>query len=81
MTRNIIAAVAIVAFASSLPLSSALAKHHAKPHADARAEATPAAKNHAAEEIPGVNPMQNSPPIPPAANKQPYVPIPGVNPM
>lgn len=81
MTRNIIAAVAIVAFASGLSVSSASAKHHhAKPQADAHAEMAPAATNRA-QEIQGVNPMQNSPAAPPVANKQPYVAVPGVNPM
>jgi len=81
MTRNIIAAVAIVALASGLSVSSASAKHHhAKPQADAHAEMAPAATNRA-QEIQGVNPMQNSPVAPPAANKQPYVAVPGVNPM
>jgi len=87
MTRNLIAAVAIVALASGLSVSSASAKHHhAKPQADAHAEMAPGTKasdpatNHAGE-IQGVNPMQNAPAIPPAANKQPYVAVPGVNPM
>ena len=87
MTRNITTAVAIVALASGLSVSSASAKHHhAKPQADAHAEMAPgikgsdAATNRAAE-IQGVNPMQNSPVAPPAPNKQPYVAVPGVNPM
>jgi hypothetical protein len=77
MTRTIIAAIAIGALACSLPAWAASAKHH-KHQADAHAEATPTTR---ATEIPGVNPMQNSPAIPPAANKQPYVAVPGVNPM
>jgi hypothetical protein len=87
MTRKIIVAVAIGAFACGLSVSSAAVKHHdrhhvAVQHSGAHAEATaPSSGNSSAEQIQGVNPMTNSPAIPPAPNKQPYVAIPGVNPM
>jgi len=103
MTRTIIAAIAIGAFACGLPAFGA-SKHHAKHRTDAHAEVTPtmkasdyppvynpsgvygpsdlfSAKNHASDQIPGVNPMANSPVIPAAPNKQPFVAVPGVNPM
>ena len=84
MIRNMttVTAVAIGAFAFGLSASSAAVKHHhhaAVHHADAHAEATPSGSS--AEQIPGVNPMTNSPAIQAAPNKQPYVAVPGVNPM
>lgn len=80
-------AVAIAAFACGLSVSSAAVKHHTTHHvavhpSGAHAEATTRSSgNSSGEEIQGVNPMTNSPAIPPAPNKQPYVAMPGVNPM
>ena len=85
MTRTIVAAITIAAVACGLSAASASAQdqaqHHKKYHASAHASATPTQNPAAAEQIQGVNPMTNSPAIPPAANKQPYAPVPGVNPM
>ena len=73
MTRNIVVAVAALAFA--LPVSTAWAKHHPKHHDHM---ATTAAQ---AEQIPGVNAMSNAPAEPAAQDKKAYAPMPGVNPM
>lgn len=68
-----VSALASVAFA---PGASA-AKHHAK-HEAKSAPQSPAAQG---ETIPGVNPMTNAAPTPPAEHPQSYAPVPGVNPM
>ena len=84
MTRTVVSAVAIAVFACGLSVSSASEKHHTKHHVYAHAEESTGSQpagSRPADEIPGVNPMTNSPAVPPAQNKQPFVAVPGVNPM
>jgi hypothetical protein len=78
MIKKTVIAIAVSALASIAFASGAsAAKHHTKQQAKS-ATPSPAAQ---AETIPGVNPMTNAAPIPPAEHPQSFNPVPGVNPM
>ena len=75
MTRKTIVMIAMSAIAAMAWTSSASAakhKHTIPPAAHAAAQA---------DQIPGANPMTNSPPIPAVEHPATYQPVPGVNPM
>jgi len=76
MTKKTITMIAMSAIAAMAWTSSASAAKHKHPTAIPAAHAAVQA-----DQIPGVNPMTNAPPIPAVEHPAAYKPIPGVNPM